>query len=109
MSGEYKVLLDGATTTGVSPHLPFTEGRGTVIVQGTFPPANGDDDDDDNDSVKIDIECSYDGTTFVPIQGLTDIEQPIAISFELAHKVHIRANVKETKAGHTPSITVVVC
>lgn len=99
MAGEYKVLLSDASAEGAGSHISFTEGRGTIIAQGTFAHNNN----------KIDIECSFDGTTFVPMQGLTDINEPIAIPFELAHKVHIRANLKNIQDGHTPSITVVVC
>lgn len=99
MSGEYKVLLSDASTVGASVHLPFTEGRGTIIAQGTFAHINN----------TVDIECSFDGVNFVPIQGLTGINEPIAIPFQLAHKVHIRARLTNIQDGHTPSITVAVC
>ena len=99
MSGEYKVLLNDASTVGASSHLPFTEGRGTIIAQGTFA----------HHSNTVDVECSFDGTNFVPIQGLTGINEPIAIPFQLAHKVFIRARLTYIQEGHTPSITVAVC
>ena len=99
MAGQYKVLLSNASTVGASQAVRFTEGRGTVILQGTFAHQNN----------KVDIECSYDEVNFVPMQGLTDINEPIAITFELAMHVSIRANLKNIQHGHTPSLTVVIC
>ncbi len=99
MAGQYKVLLSNATTVGPSQPVRFTEGRGTIILQGTFGHQNN----------VVDIECSCDEVNFVPMQGLTDINEPIAIPFEIAMHVSIRANLKHIQDGHTPSITVTVC
>lgn len=94
----HHTFIDGATDDVTSSHAEWTRGHITVFVEGTF----------GHNQTRVVVEASADGgTTFVPIDGLNDISEPMAKYWRITGHCHIRAKVTDSHdAPNAPNLTV---